>query len=70
VRGGFLTWAAKPRVRKSPKPRKIYFSSELSRFHYYGEASSKVPWDVLHLDNFRSQSYGRVVRVSDSKKPH
>jgi len=45
VRGGFLTWAAKPKVRESPKPRKFYFqktpacfTSALSASNYYGGA--------------------------------
>ena len=56
VSGGLLTWAAKPKVRESPKPRKFFrqktpacFTSALSSSHYYGGASSKVPWSTFAL---------------------
>ena len=55
VHGGFLTWAAKPRVRKSLTPQKLLFNKDgqllrwLLAFHYYESCSLKVSCGSIFL---------------------
>ena len=76
MHGGFLTWAAKPSVRKSPNPEESalnhaagFTSVPAAYTHYYGAAPRKVPRFGFRVsDNFRLHMYGRGTRVSGSKK--